>query len=224
MKAIDWPFWGVLTLLAGTLAGSYFSDRRHPEFLSESLESIPSTIAGWSRGADQTLDARTLSILAPTSYLSTRYGRGEQALDLFIAFYAQQDAGRTMHSPKHCLPGSGWEIWKQDSIWIPVNGQNYRINKYSIQNGFNRKLVYYWYQSRSRIIASEYLGKLMLIRDALIDGRTAAALVRIVVPDDAAYQAEGVKFAAELIPDVHRCFGSGRSRQSAMNHAAFGSE
>lgn len=45
-----------------------------------------------------------------------------------------------------------------------------------------KALVYYWYQGRGRIEASEYLVKWHLLRDAALRGRTEEALVRIVVP------------------------------------------
>ena len=53
------------------------------------------------------------------------------------------------------------EIWNYDSALIPVAGRQVRVNKYSIDNSGQRMLMFYWYQSRQRIIASEYLGKLL---------------------------------------------------------------
>jgi EpsI family protein len=112
-----------------------------------------------------------------------------------------------MHSPKNCLPGSGWEIWKYDSAWIQTNTGKVKINKYSIENSGQRSLVFYWYQSKSRIIASEYLGKILLVQDALMDGRTAGSIVRIIVADVPGAAEEGASFAAKVIPQVQRCFG-----------------
>jgi EpsI family protein len=153
------------------------------------------------------LGARVLKVLLPTSYLARTYQKGDQQLGLFVAFYAQQHAGESMHSPKHCLPGSGWEIWNYDSVLIPVAGRQVRVNKYSIDHTGQRMLMFYWYQSRQRIIASEYLGKLLLVRDALVDGRTAGSIVRITIPDAAGASDEAITFASGLIPQVERCFG-----------------
>ena len=33
--------------------------------------------------------------------------------------------------------------------------------------------VFYWYQSKDRIVADEYVGKILLIRDTVVDGHTA---------------------------------------------------
>jgi len=70
-----------------------------------------------------------------------------------------------------------------------------------------RAIVLYWYQSHQTIIASEYLGKIVLIRDALFNGRTAGAFVRIVLADEPGATHEGVTFASALVPQVQRCFG-----------------
>ena len=128
-----------------------------------------------------------------------------------IADYAEQRAGESMHSPKHCLSGSGWEIWKYDSIQVPFRDAAVTVHKYSIHQGNDRQVVLYWYQSRSRIIASEYLSKFLLIKDAALNGRADGALVRIVVPDEPDAVSQAVKFAADLIPYVERCYGTRNS-------------
>jgi hypothetical protein len=69
-------------------------------------------------------------------------------------------------------------------------------------------LMFYWYQSKTRIVASEYMGKILLARDTLLSGHTAGSIVRIMLPDTPAANAEGVAFATRLIPEVERCFGS----------------
>jgi hypothetical protein len=51
------------------------------------------------------------------------------------------------------------------------------------------------------------MGKILLAKDALFDGRTAGSLVRIILPDTPSAPAEATAFAAILIPQVQRCFG-----------------
>jgi EpsI family protein len=198
---------GTVLLLSVTLAGYALSARRKPDFLAQPLDTIDKQIAGWTMSGDEPLTTGVLDRLQLTSYVSRQYQKQGTKLGLFIAFYAQQRAGESMHSPKHCLPGSGWEIWKHDSAMVPLEGQQVEINQYSIQNSGQRMLVFYWYQSKRRIIASEYMGKILLARDALFDGRTAGSLVRIILPDLPSAPAEGTAFASVLIPQVQRCFG-----------------
>jgi EpsI family protein len=195
-------------LLVGTTLLSGLTARRVPEPLIVPLDRIDPQIEGWTATGDQTLPDPTLHALAPTSYLVRTYQKDKSQLDVFIAFYAQQRAGESMHSPKHCLPGSGWEIWKHESALIPVHGKQVQVNKYSIQNGGARMLMFYWYQSKSRIVASEYMGKVLLARDTVLTGHTAGSIVRIMLPDTPGSSEQGVQFATRLIAEVERCFGS----------------
>jgi EpsI family protein len=208
MKKPGFLFAITVVLLLGTTLLSGLTARRVPEPLAVPLNQIEPRIEGWTAVGDQTLDAPTIHALAPTSYLVRKYQKQQSQLDVFIAFYAQQRAGESMHSPKHCLPGAGWEIWKHDSAEIPLRGKRVQINKYSIQNSGARMLMFYWYQSGTRIVASEYLGKILLAQDTIRSGHTAGSIVRIMLADTPGASEEAMAFATRLIPEVERCFGS----------------
>jgi len=204
---ISFSFLATTVLLASTVLLGGLAARRIPEPLAIPLYRIPSQIPGWGAIGDKKLPDSTLRALDATSYLSRTYRKGPLELGLFVAFYAQQRAGESMHSPKHCLPGSGWEIWKHDSALVLVNGEQVEINKYSIQNLGTRMLMFYWYQSKDRIYASEYLGKMLLARDTMLTGHTAGSIVRVMVPDVAGAAGEGAAFASQIIPEMQRCLG-----------------
>jgi EpsI family protein len=208
--SISPPFAATAALLVGTILFAGLTERRIPEDLAIPLARIDSHIGGWTASREQQLDPHTLKTLDATSYLSRAFRKDNLELDLFVAFYAQQRAGESMHSPKHCLPGSGWEIWRQESAWIPVNGLPLKVNKYSIENLGNRALMFYWYQSKTRIVASEYFGKVLLARDALMTGQTAASIVRVTLPDVPGADQRGIAFVSEVIPEVQRCFDGKR--------------
>ena len=203
------PYRFIITalLLAATLAASRWSENRPPDFLAAPLETIDRQIDGWSARESPRLTEGVLHVLRPTSYLARNYAKGDRELALFIAFYAQQRAGESMHSPKACLPGSGWEIVQFDSVVVPAGGTTVTVNKYTVQQAGERMLVLYWYQSRQRVIASEYLGKLLLLRDALLEGPTAGSIARITLRDLPDSAELGTAFAAALIPQLGRCFG-----------------
>ena len=203
----SWHVVGTFLLLSSTLAASKLASHRKSELLVKPLDTVDRRIAGLIGTDAPSLSDRVLARLLPTSYLSRTYRKPGIEADLFIAFYAQQRAGESMHSPKHCLPGAGWEIWDYGGAEIPVNGRSFKVNKYSISRDGQRMLVLYWYQSKNRIIASEYLGKILLARDALLQNSTSASIVRITVPDQPGAFEEARSFASELIPQVQRCFG-----------------
>ena len=79
------------------------------------------------------------------------------------------------------------------------------VNQFVIQKGLDRQAVFYWYQSRDRVVASEYWGKVYTVLDAIRYNRTDAALVRVIVPieqgeSSETAQATGVSFVDALFP------------------------
>jgi len=207
MKSFSWPFVTTVLALAGVLTASRLSDHRQPQPLARPLDIIEKQIDGWTSTGDRTIDPEILAILKPTSYLSRNYRRNGRQVGLFISHYAMQRAGESMHSPKNCLPGSGWEIVESGSAHLSIHGRPVKVNKYAIQSGKDRMLVVYWYQSKGRIIAGEYWGKLCLVRDAILDGRTSGSMVRLLMADEPGALEDAQAFASHLIPRLQDCFG-----------------
>lgn len=205
---ISWRFWVVVLMLGVTLAASLWGSRRVPDMLVRPLATIDREIDGWLSQDDPPIADGTLARLKPTEYLSRTYRKGALRLGFFIAYYSEQRAGESMHSPKNCLPGSGWEILGVGTVEVPVGGARVKVNRYAVQKGTQRMLVLYWYQSRERIIASEYAGKIFLVKDAVLDGRTGGSLVRITVDDDTPTGlATAIRFASAMIPRAQACLG-----------------
>ena len=123
-------------------------------------------------------------VLKADDYLDRGYRADGRTINLFIAYYATQRAGESMHSPKNCLPGSGWVSVVNDTVVLRNDGDGgpQKVNRYLIEKNGERALVIYWYQAGGRVIASEYAGKVFLVWDALRTGRRDAALVRLIVP------------------------------------------
>jgi EpsI family protein len=102
---------------------------------------------------------------------------------LYVGYYDAQTQGKSIHSPKNCLPGAGWEpIFSGVRTITMPGGGAHTVNRYIIGNGRVKALVYYWYQGRGRIASDEYRVKYELLRDKALAGRSEEALVRIVVP------------------------------------------
>ena len=121
-----------------------------------------------------------------TDYLNRGYwepGMNKALLGLYIGYFRSQRTGATIHSPKNCLPGAGWNPAQSSVYQLPLDdGRKVPINLYLIRKGLESEVVLYWYQSHGRVVASEYWGKFYLVYDALRLNRTDAALVRITVP------------------------------------------
>lgn len=155
---------------------------QQPRHLTAPLASIPTEVAGF-KARDLTIDPAELKVAGPNAYLMRLFQDSSHTrLSLYVGFYEQQRQGKTIHSPKNCLPGAGWEPVQAGVRTVETPLGSITINQYLIAKGNAQALVYYWYQGRSRVEANEYRVKLQMIRDAALSRRSDEALVRIVVP------------------------------------------
>jgi EpsI family protein len=130
------------------------------------------------------------------------------AFSIYVGYYERQIQGKTIHSPRNCLPGGGWEPLTHSRELIATPIGQVPVNRYLIGNGAAKALVFYWYQGRGRVEANEYLVKWNLLRDQALYGRSDEALVRIIVPVTESGEEEAFLFASrvasELAPAVAR--------------------
>lgn len=197
----------VSAMLALTLGVSKWSDSRPPDTLQQPLEQFPAKLGDWEMRSSAKLDESVLEKLIPTAYVDRQYRKGSAVVELFVAYYATQRAGESMHSPKNCLPGAGWEIWDYGDDHIPADGTDFAVNKFFIQNGPARGVVLYWYQTRDRIVADEYRAKTLFIWDKMTKGHTGGSIVRITATDAPGALANEEEFARLAIPAMQKILG-----------------
>jgi EpsI family protein len=149
----------------------------------EPLRNLPLQLASW-KGEERPLQQQVVQIANVSDYINRLYVDSEdQMIQLYIGYYGTQRTGSTIHSPKNCLPGAGWEPIRSGyaSIFLPGRAPIV-VNEYVIQRDQDKLLVFYWYQGRGRVIASEYSGKFWMVADAISRNRTDGALVRVMTP------------------------------------------
>ena len=187
-------------------------DRQQAIPLREPLEIIPTQAEqGTLVGRDRAINGEEREVAGVDDYLLRDYRRpdGSLAYSLYVGYYRHQTQGRTIHSPRNCLPGAGWERISVSPFPIEIPKGRTTVRRYVLAKGSNRALVFYWYQGRGRVASDEYLVKLDLLRDAALRGRTEEALVRIVVPiadEGRALEADsvGLRAARTVIPLLDR--------------------
>jgi EpsI family protein len=151
--------------------------------LAQPFANFPHRLGAWVLVNQPALTDDVLTVLKADDYMLRNYvTTGGQMGNLFVAYYRSQHAGDSMHSPKNCLPGSGWEPVESDTVSLPAAGKQVDINRYVVENQGDRQLILYWYQAQEKVIASEYMGKAYLVWDAMRHRRRDGAIVRIVVP------------------------------------------
>jgi exosortase D (VPLPA-CTERM-specific) len=154
----------------------------------KSFLNFPTDLANW-HGTRDYLERMYIDTLKLTDYVVMNYVTPDnnEAINFYSAYYQSQRKGASVHSPRSCMPGDGWQIKEFDQRTfadIVVDGVPLSVNRAMIEKGESRQLVYYWFQQRGRMITNEYLLKWYLFWDALTLHRTDGSLVRLVTNID----------------------------------------
>jgi EpsI family protein len=169
---------GALVLLNLRSAGEAVPLRRP-------LEEFPTAVGEFRLRGESLLDPGSLQVLKATDYLMRRYVDGDgRNVWLYIGYWESQRRGAQVHSPRNCLPGSGWEPVEASTLTIPL-GQGrtpLTVNRYLVQKERDQQLVFYWYDAQGRAVAGEIEARLEMVRSSIVRNRTYGALVRVSSP------------------------------------------
>ena len=192
-----------LIVAAGVYAGGAGSPERAPA--REPLATTPLSIDGW-QGRDAPLEDDVVAQLGADDYVNRRYVAADlPPVALYVGYYASQQQGDTIHSPQNCLPGAGWRPVSTERTTLDLGTRTIPVNRITIQKGMDRQAVLYWYQGRSRVVASELANKAWLMVDAARLRRTDGGLVRLITPiastPEAAFAAL-TAFSTSLFPSL----------------------
>jgi EpsI family protein len=149
------------------------------------LANFPRQLGNWQVAAEGSVPVRLEGVLGADDYIMRAYSNGAgQTGDLFVAYYKSMGAGQGPHSPKNCLPGSGWEPIESGRVRLGTDAQGRPlwVNRYVVEKDGRQALVLYWFREHGRTIANEYLRLLYFTWDAFRSGRRDGALVRITIP------------------------------------------
>jgi len=190
----------VMVLLLVACTGALAAARRPGAAVHADLDALPYQVDGWSGRDGAALDAETVRILAADSYLNRSYSNGASVpVGLYVAYYGQPKPGVSIHSPLHCLPGTGWEPLDVTTMAIGT-GEARRL---IVRKNRDRAVVLYWYAIHGRVLAGEVVSKAWLLHDSIRLGRSDAALVRLVVPvvgTTEAAEGRALAFARDVLP------------------------
>ena len=148
---LDWQRWIPAAAFGAGCVLLLSVQRQQVMALRAPLETIPIELEGF-RGYDQVISDEEQRVAGMSDYVLRSFTRDSLiAFSVYVGYYEQQTQGRTIHSPRNCLPGAGWEALSAGREPVPVGGDTVLINRYELANGDARALVYYWHQGRGRV-------------------------------------------------------------------------
>jgi exosortase D (VPLPA-CTERM-specific) len=172
-------------LLLAVSAGYLLPERQELTPPRTAFSEFPVQFADW-QGRPEPMEQVYIDALKFTDYALINFkNSGGDVINLYSAYYESQRKGESVHSPRSCLPGGGWEIQSLTQVDVPnatVDGVPLRVNRALISYGDQKQLVYYWFQQRGRVMTNEFLVKWYMLIDAIFMHRTDGALVRVIAP------------------------------------------
>jgi len=180
--------WRLLVLTAVLCAGNLLlarASQTEPVPPRQPLALFPSDLGAWRGGASVPFEPKIMDVLHLDDFVNREYrAPSGQSAWLYIGYYASQRTGETAHSPLKCLPGNGWEPVQMGTVDVSPSGQTprepVRISRYVVQKGIDRQVIYFWYQSHGRVVASPHAHA----RIKSVDTREAEAMGAVVLTFD----------------------------------------
>jgi EpsI family protein len=170
----------ILILVLGA-AGVYahaLGGRRVESGALPDLSGIPTRLDGWI-SEDYPMTETSTAVLGADAYLHRRYEntRGAQVW-LFLAYFREQEVGSQIHSPRNCVPGSGWEVRSLSRQDILMGRADQSAQQMMIERNGQRQEMLYWFRTRGGTVTGEYALKWDLLRNSLLGRPTNAVFVR----------------------------------------------
>jgi len=199
-------------VLVAQAAGYYLMPNTERAFSTRPLREFPGQIGTWRMIQEFPMEPEVQAVLKSDDSMNRIYAAPGKsgALNLFVAFFKSQTTGVAPHSPKNCMPGSGWAPVSSGMIDVPLSdGEPIEVNRYLVSRGDSRTLVLYWYQTPMRIVASEFAAKFWLVADSMRYRRSDTSLVRVSIPlgenvTSEQAEREAVEFVQSLLPELNR--------------------
>ena len=176
----------VIVIIILALFGSFgnylrFANRgsNEPARFSEIPMMTDNYVGEEQRFSDQSYEV----LLADTTTLRLYVGPEGNKYWLFIAYFESQVYGSQIHSPRHCLPGGGWQIENIEPYQLNLTDNSSKlVNRLMISTDQHKQLMLYWFETRGGAIRDEFGLKFDLMKNSLLLQPTDAAIVRLTVP------------------------------------------
>ena len=136
---------------------------------------IPAETGGFVSD-DHYIGIESLRVLGADTTIVRSYSTGAGfTIELFIGYFASQQKNSQIHSPKHCYPGAGWDIIKEDRMRIEGPGP---VKRLLITDGESHRMVIYWFSMNGESIPDEFSLKYHQMKNTLFSRPQAAAFIR----------------------------------------------
>src|SRR2546427_10690935 len=111
--------WITAGILIGATGLSHTENHGEPIVPRQPLRDLRQTVANWT-GEERPFQEQVVKAAGVSDYTNRIYFKpAGMPIQLYVGYYTSQRAGDTIHSPKNCLPGAGWDPVRSGYAAIP---------------------------------------------------------------------------------------------------------
>lgn len=157
---------------------------RPQDSVDMSFDHFPLLKGEWI-GEKDSLAPAVVALLNPDQIFSATYtNRDEIKIQLFFDYFSSKNIKGAVHSPRNCLPGSGWIITSSSKKNIEFGIRVIAANRFYLRLKDSKQVMDYWYITRYGETANDYVLKAYTMISSLTFRPTDVAFIRFVVNQD----------------------------------------
>lgn len=170
---------------------------------TRNLNEFPLQYNGWY-GKIEGMERSTIEMLGPEYYFNATYVNNQgDRVQLFFDYFTRIGSSSGVHSPRNCVPGSGWAILDTQPRQLNINGRIINGNRFILRMGEHRQVMDFWYVTRHGETANDYKFKLYAMISSLTLQPTDVGFIRFVALDSPQSLAALDHFEKSFVPVIY---------------------
>lgn len=151
--------------------------------VSRSLGDFPPDLGHWSMAGSTVFSQEILDVLKPSDYLDRRYVNPEGVgINVYVGYHSGGPGVGAIHSPKNCLPGSGWFEMSSEPVVLKLPDRTIHAVYSLYRKGATEMAFVYWFELDGYTVDDEYKLKLAEIANSITKRRKDSAFLRFTLP------------------------------------------
>ena len=186
-KQNNYIVFGIIVVLLSVLFLTSISTATMPRVkLINGIKAFPLEFNGW-KGILEPIDPEILKRSgAEEGFQATYINKKKEIVSVYIGYRGTpfMETEEFFHSPTVCLPASGWKILEKTTYRIPniPYYKNFVVTRLLAEKMGQRQLLYFWFQTKSKIARHIFENRFHLALHALKRDNTYDLTVHVYTP------------------------------------------
>lgn len=168
------------------------------------FDDFPLELGQW-RGKKENISQTVIDLLNPMDITSISYVNNDGvSIHLFFDYFSSDASFGGPHSPRNCVPGSGWIIENTFEKDIELDGRIIHSGVFELRFEKSFSVMEFWYVTHFGETANDYKFKLYELLSALTFSPRDVAFIRFVTSNDPRSLKALKEFQTLVVPEIYK--------------------